>query len=181
MNLPNRITLTRIILIPFFIAAVVYDRMTIALIVFAVAMMSDGLDGMLARAMDQKTVFGTIVDPIADKLLLVSAYICLAFTHGVPPYVVIIIISRDVILVVGAVVVYMVTHDLKVRPSAVGKMTTFFQMLTVISVLISFDYSYIIWNVAAVFTAISGVDYMIKGSRLFSENHGSQHINKAQP
>jgi cardiolipin synthase len=183
MNLPNKISIARIILVPFFIACIVYSRMDIALIIFLAAVVSDGLDGLLARARNEKTKFGTIIDPLADKMLLVSAFICLSIVKSVPPdvrlppYVPIIVISRDAILVIGAILVYVVTGDINVKPSIAGKITTFFQMMTIVSILVGFKYAPLIWNVAVVMTVISAVDYINKGSKLFNEN--SNHTKKA--
>lgn len=176
MNLANKISITRIILIPLFISAIVYSRMDIALLFFTLAIISDGVDGFIARTQNQKTILGTILDPLADKLLLVSAFICLSIVKNkpsglsLPPYVPIIVISRDAIIVLGAVMIHVITDDVKVTPSVLGKVTTFFQMMTITAVLLQFKYSYIIWNSAAVLTIASGIDYIIKGSRLLSEN-----------
>jgi len=176
VNLPNKISIARIILVPFFIAAVVYSRMDIALLFFVLAIVSDAVDGLIARATGQKTKLGTIIDPIADKLLLVSAFICLSVAGSVPPesrlppYVPIIVISRDAILVIGSIIVYLITGDIKVKPSMAGKVTTFFQMMTIVAVLIKFKHSYIIWNIAVIMTVISAVGYIFKGSRLFNNN-----------
>lgn len=177
MNLANKISIARIISIPLFISAIVYSRMDIALIIFSLAIISDGLDGFIARTFKQKTRLGTILDPMADKLLLVSAYICFAMAKNIPPYlrlppyVPIIIISRDVIIVLGSIVVQLMTGDLKIKPSIIGKVTTFFQMITIVSILVKFRYSYIIWDIAVTLTVISGIDYIMKGSRMFGENH----------
>ena len=179
LNLANKISLARIILIPFFIAAIVYSKLEIALSIFTLAVISDAADGFIARTLKQKTKLGTILDPVADKLLLVSAYICLSLAGTIPaglklpPYVPIIVISRDAIIILGSVIVYVVTSDLKVSPSAVGKVTTFFQMITIVSILVQFKYSFVVWNLAVLFTILSGVDYVVKGSRLFGENHSS--------
>jgi cardiolipin synthase (CMP-forming) len=182
VNLANKISIARIILIPFFIAAVVYSRMEIALGLFILAVISDGVDGFIARTLKQKTRLGTILDPIADKLLLVSAYLSLAFATNIPsnikmpPYVPIIVISRDAIIVLGSVMIHIITGDLKVSPSAIGKITTFFQMATIISILVQFEYSFVIWNLAVAFTVFSGIDYIVKGSRLLTENNS--HLKK---
>ncbi len=173
LNLANKITIARIILIPFFIAAIVYSKLTLALFIFMFAVISDAADGFIARSLKQKTALGTILDPVADKLLLVSAYICLSLAGSIPPhlrlpaYVPIIVISRDAIIVLGSVIVYVVTNNLKVAPSWIGKITTFFQMMTIVSILVQFKYSTAMWNVTVLFTIISGIDYVIKGSRLF--------------
>ncbi len=177
MNLANKISITRIILIPFFIAAIVYSRMDIALFFFALAVISDGVDGFIARTHDQKTELGTILDPLADKLLLISAFICLSMIKSasleplLPPYVPLIVISRDVIIVLGSIMIHIITGNIKITPSAVGKITTFFQMMTIVSILVGFKYSYVVWNIAVALTVISGIDYIVKGSRVLSENH----------
>lgn len=179
MNLANKISIARIILIPFFIAAIVYSRMDIALVLFILAIISDGADGLIARALKQKTELGTILDPMADKLLLISAYICLTLVNSIPahlklpPYVPIIVISRDAIIVLGSVTIYFIKGNLKISPSVIGKITTFFQMITIVSILVQFKYSFIVWNIAVLLTIMSGMDYVIKGSRLLSENHSA--------
>jgi cardiolipin synthase len=181
LNLANKITIARIICIPFFIASIIYSRLDIALVIFIIAVISDAADGFIARTLKQKTEFGTILDPVADKLLLLSAYICLSLAGSIPEgvrlpaYVPIIVISRDVLIVLGSIMVHVVTGNLRVAPSAVGKITTFFQMITILSILLQFKYSFVIWNIAVLFTILSGIDYLIKGSRLFGENN---HLQK---
>lgn len=177
MNLANKISIARIILIPFFIASIVYGRIEVALVLFILAIISDGVDGFIARTLNQKTKLGTILDPLADKMLLLSAYICLSMASSIPgslrlpPYVPIIVISRDAIIVLGSIMIHIITGDLKVAPSAWGKITTFFQMMTIVSVLMKFDYSYVVWSITIVLTIVSGIDYVMKGSRILSENH----------
>jgi len=177
MNLANKISIARIILIPFFIAAIVYSRLNIALIFFILAIISDGADGFIARALKQKTKLGTILDPMADKLLLISAYICLSVADTIPAwlkmphYVPIIIISRDVIIVLGSVTIHLIRGELNVSPSIIGKITTFFQMITIVSILAQFRYSAILWNTAVTLTVVSGIDYIMKGSKTLSDNH----------
>jgi len=183
MNLANKISIARIVSIPFFIASIVYSRLDIALVFFMLAIISDGADGFIARALKQKTKLGTMLDPLADKLLLISAFICLSVVKNIPtglrlpPYVPIIVISRDVIIVLGSMIVYVIRGDLSISPSIVGKITTFFQMITIVSILVQFKYSHIVWNIAVLFTVISGIDYIIKGSKLLSENNN--HLKKA--
>jgi cardiolipin synthase len=177
VTLANKISITRIILIPFFITAVVYSRLDLALLVFAIAVISDGADGFIARTFNQKTQLGTILDPVADKLLLTSAYICLSIAGNIPEhlrmpaYVPIIVISRDVIIVIGSAIVYVVKGDIKVSPSVLGKITTFFQMMTIVSILVQFSYAYIVWSITILLTVASGLDYVMRGSKLLSENN----------
>jgi len=181
MNLANKISIGRIILIPFFIGSIIYGRLDFALLFFLLAIASDAIDGYIAHTQNQKTRLGAFLDPLADKMLLVSAFICLSIAKSVPadvrfpPYVPIIVISRDALIVLGSVVIYLLTGDIAIRPTLSGKLTTFFQMMTIVGVLVQFRYSFIVWNVAVVMTAVSGIDYLIMGSRLMN---GNQCISK---
>jgi len=175
VNIPNKITILRILLIPVFISLTLYSKWQWALIVFALAAVSDGLDGYLARVLMQKTEFGKLLDPIADKLLILSAFICLSVVNGLPagikppPYVPVIIISRDAIIILGALLIYFMRGELEIRPTPVSKVTTFFQMLTVVSVLLHFKFSCVLWNATVILTVISGLDYVRIGTRLLNE------------
>lgn len=174
MNWPNRLTIFRIVLVPVFVSAVMYYRLDLALYVFVLSAVTDGLDGYLARTLDQKTRFGAIIDPIADKLLNGSAYICLSMVSGLPEYltmpvyVPILVISRDVIILLGAVAIYLLSGRIDVRPTALGKVTTCFQMATIIAVLLRFSHSAWLWNTMALVTFISGIDYLRIGSAVIN-------------
>ncbi|MEA3489563.1 MAG: CDP-alcohol phosphatidyltransferase family protein [Candidatus Omnitrophota bacterium] len=171
MNWANRLTMFRIVLVPVFIIAVLYHQLVIAFVVFIVATITDGLDGYIARTRKEKTRLGAIMDPIADKMLIGSAFICFSLVTGLPEYlkmpvyVPIIVISRDVIILLGAMVIYLLTGSIKVRPTIIGKVTTFFQMFTIICVLLQFSYSCWVWNATIIITVISGLDYLRVGSR----------------
>lgn len=175
MNWANRLTISRIILVPVFITAVLYHNLNIAFIVFLVATITDGLDGYIARTRKEKTRFGAIMDPIADKMLIGSAFISFSLVTGLPDYlampvyVPIIIISRDVIILLGAAIIYLLTGGIEVRPTIIGKVTTVSQMLTIFSVLLRFVYSNWVWNIAIILTVISGLDYIRIGSREINE------------
>ncbi|MDD5747093.1 MAG: CDP-alcohol phosphatidyltransferase family protein, partial [Candidatus Omnitrophica bacterium] len=148
MNLANWISVIRILLIPFFISAVVYyspekDFLRfVALGIFLVAVISDGIDGYIARTRKMKTRLGSFLDPMADKLLLSASFVTLAVADNMsmviplPFWMPILVISRDIILTLGALLVYVINGDLKITPSPMGKMTTFFQMSTIVSVLL---------------------------------------------
>lgn len=175
MNLANKITIARILLIPFFVALVLYSRIDLALWVFLLAVLSDALDGYIARTWKQKTKLGALLDPVADKFLIISAFVCLVFVRGLPliiklpPYVPIVVISRDIIIVLGVILIYITKGDIEVRPSILGKITTFLQMLTIIFVLAQFKYAVFLWNIMVVSTVISGVEYVREGSKVLSE------------
>lgn len=184
MNLANKISVLRILLVPIFVACIVYYEpereflRVFALGIFILAVLTDALDGYIARTRKQKTELGTILDPIADKLLLVSAFICLSVAYKLPlglrlpPWVPIIIISRDAIIILGALIIQFTTGHLEVVPSVLGKMATFFQMSTVISVLLRWPFSHLVWTSAVIFTVLSGVGYIRRGSRLLNSKAG---------
>lgn len=187
INLPNKITILRVLLVPFFVASLVYyspqkDYLRfIALAIFIAAVITDGLDGYLARLKNQKTVLGTIIDPIADKILLLSAFISLAFIKSLPEavrlpaWVLIIVISRDSIILIGSGLIYITGGNFEIRPNVYGKITTFLQMLTIISLLLLLPFSRILWSLMVAFTIISGVVYITRGSRLLNS---SQPVKK---
>src|SRR5262249_21945705 len=111
---------------------------TEALIVFAIAGATDSLDGAIARLTNSRTTLGSYIDPLADKLLLVSSFLILTFLGFIPHWLAIIVISRDVIILVGFIVLYIITgRSIVVRPSFVGKASTFFQLLTVTQTLVA--------------------------------------------
>lgn len=170
MNWANRLTVLRIILVPGFIMAVLYHRLDLALAFFVFASVTDALDGYLARTLDQKTRLGATIDPIADKLLIVSAFVSLSLVSNLPEYsrmpiyVPVAIISRDVIILLGAGIIYFHNGSIEIKPTVVSKITTFFQMLTVIAVLLKFVHASWIWNIAVVLTVVSGLDYIKRGA-----------------
>jgi cardiolipin synthase (CMP-forming) len=172
MNLPNYITLVRVVLIPFFINLMIYGYYRAALVVFATACVTDALDGMIARLTHSKTELGAVLDPMADKLLIVSAFVTLVLFEMLPVWLVIIVVSRDVILVLGSLVIYFMGHDLKARPSIIGKSTTVLQLFTVTLSLVlkTFDYEVewmqVLYWTTAFFTLASGIQYVVRGTKM---------------
>ena len=172
MNLPNYITLARVVLVPFFINFMIYGYYGAALAVFVVACVTDALDGMIARLTNQKTELGAFLDPLADKLLIISAFVTLALLGMLPIWLVLIVVSRDVILVLGSLVLYFMGHQFKSRPSIFGKLTTVLQLLVVTFSLGLKTFGYemewlpvLHWTTAA-FTLVSGVQYVVRGTKI---------------
>ncbi len=173
MNFANKISTFRILSVPFFIASLIYysgDRAYlkfVALFIFILGVISDAVDGYIARKSKQYSKAGLVLDPLGDKLLLMSAFICLSlkndFPLHFPLWVTFIVISRDVMILLGSVVIYIVKQDIKISPTKWGKLTTTFQMFSVIAVLLQLRISPLLWWVAVLFTAISGVDYVKRG------------------
>jgi cardiolipin synthase len=172
MNLPNSITLIRVILIPFFVDLMIYGYCRLALLVFVIACLTDAFDGMIARLTDTKTELGAFLDPMADKLLIVSSFVTLAILTKIPVWLVIIVVSRDIILTLGSMVIYFTGHSLTIKPSILGKSTTFLQLLvvTLTLVLVAYgirsDYLRGAYWATAGFTVASGVQYVIRGMKI---------------
>jgi CDP-diacylglycerol--glycerol-3-phosphate 3-phosphatidyltransferase len=175
MTFANKVTLFRIISIPFFIACLVFytpDKEAlkyIALGIFLLAIVSDAVDGYIARAQRQKTRAGAILDPLADKALLITAFIFVYlvsrqyFAFVLPLWVLLIVISRDIIILIGSGIILITHPRARIKPTPWGKLTTFFQMMTIVSVILELKISSFLWVVASLFTFISGVDYVRRG------------------
>ena len=172
MNIPNTITLIRIILIPFFVDLMIYGYHGAALVVFIIACLTDALDGMVARLTNTRTELGAFLDPMADKLLIVTSFITLAVLGKIPIWLVIIVVSRDVILVLGSLVIHFTGRDFTIRPALVGKATTVLQFAVVAVTLVLIAYNirqdYIEWLhwTTATLTVISGVHYVMQGMKI---------------
>lgn len=175
MNIANKVSLFRILSVPFFVATLIYysperDYLRfLALAIFTLGVISDAVDGYVARKAKQQSKAGLILDPLGDKLLLIAAFICLYFITNFPAgikfplWVVLIVISRDAIILLGAVVIYLVKQNINVYPTVWGKLTTTFQMLAVIGVLAQLAFAFVLWWLAVIFTVISGMDYVRRG------------------
>lgn len=175
MNIPNFLTIFRIILTPLLVIFLINKRFEWAFMVFVMAGLSDGLDGFLARVMNQKTKIGAILDPIADKALLASSYITLAVMEIIPNWLAVTVISRDLIIVFGVVVFFLFHSGIEIKPTAISKLTTLFQLLTIFTVLASlvlgFKLKSLIWSlfiITAILTVASGLHYLYKGISMFN-------------
>lgn len=127
-NIPNSLTLFRILLIPVFVGLMLYGWYEPALVVLLGAGLTDALDGTIARAANQRTKLGMYLDPLADKLLLTSGFLTLSALHLVPLWMVILVVSRDVILLTGALLAHLTGSDVNIAPTFLGKGTTVFQL-----------------------------------------------------
>jgi len=172
VNLPNTLTVARIILIPVFITAVIYKKHQHAFFLFVLAAITDLLDGYIARVTDQKTALGTFLDPLADKLLLTSSFILFSFQAWIPLWLTITVISRDIIVVIGWLLLYMITHEVRIEPVLLGKTAIAFQLVTLALVLFSVNMPTItipkefLFVVTAALTGLSGLQYVYKGLRV---------------
>ena len=169
INIPNILTVSRILMTPLFIILLMKDLFGLALVIFSLATFTDGLDGFIARYFNQRTLMGAYLDPIADKFLLSAAFITLAILTVIPAWLTVIVISRDILIVAGIIIFAINDIKVKIRPSIVSKFTTAFQLGTIIIVLLGIYYPVVeiaelpaLWATAGL-TILSGLHYMLAG------------------
>lgn len=172
LNVPNFLTLLRIVAIPCFLILLEDLRYREALAVFVAAGITDGLDGAIARLTHTKTTLGAYLDPAADKALLVSAFIALGFMHAVPRWLVVLVICKDATIVLGYFLLFVMTQrTMAVQPSAGGKACTALQLLAVTTVLVELieptvvgaPLAAIVFYATGIVTALAGLQYMYRG------------------
>ena len=201
MTTANKITIVRILMIPAFVLMAIYYGQSVqrgeplewqrytAIVIFLVAAVSDGLDGYIARRYKQRSELGAILDPIADKGLLLSGIITLSISNWsevdpdygrFPAWFPVIVITRDAVILVGAAILHMlIGNKMKVRPSWTGKIATVLQMAAIGWVMLQLRFIPLIYIVSAagVFTLISGIIYVMDGVRqLQAEGHGNAKV-----
>jgi len=198
MTTANKITVTRIALIPVFVMMAIYYgrgvqrghprdwQRIVTIFVFLVAAASDGLDGYVARKYNQRSRLGVVLDPIADKGLLLAAIITLSFsnwTYVFPIWFPVLVITRDAVILIGTALLHYLVGEVQVRPSWVGKTATALQMVAISMVLlqwnffdktvqvlgqsVEFNFLDIPVSLAGIFTAVSGIGYVTRGIRQF--------------
>jgi len=193
MTTANKITILRILLIPFFVVETLYYtkdgnevHRLLALLSFAIAAICDGVDGYVARRYNQRSELGAILDPLADKLLLVSGVVVLSFDHSpylesVPLWLTGTIIGRDVLILIGMLVIQLMVGSVKVRPRIIGKIATVLQMAVVLWIILKWKGSWLhaLTLATAICTGISGLLYVLDGSRQLSAHPSSSPKLKA--
>jgi cardiolipin synthase len=187
LTVPNLLTVFRMVLIPVFVTMLFYQRFIVALAVFACAGLTDGLDGLLARRFDQRSQLGTVLDPIADKLMMVTAFIVLSMrsifpapvpSHlPVPFWVTIAVISRDVFIIVGAAAINIMTGFRGFRPSWLGKVNTTVQIVAIAAIMFAASFPFYsgyylptVYATVFTFAIFSGLHYIFFASKLLNED-----------
>ena len=187
VTLPNLLTIVRMALIPVFVSLLFYQKFLLALAVFVFAGITDGLDGLLARRFHQQSPLGRILDPIADKMMLVTSFVVLSM-RGVYPtplpkhlpipfWVTITVISRDVFILVGAAAINMVSGFRAFHPSFLGKLSTVVQIGAIAIVILAAQtrvgtgyYLPSVYTLVFAFTLLSGIHYVFFVSRLLNDD-----------
>lgn len=186
MTTANKVTIFRMLLIPFFVVLALYYVKTgregfrlMAILAFGIASICDGVDGYIARHYNQRSELGAILDPLADKLLLVSGVVLFSFNNAphfgnIPLWLTGTIIGRDLMILVGLVVIHVTIGKVKVRPRVMGKIATVFQMICIVWLLLKWDVAlkplwFTVWTLgAAICTGISGLLYVWDGMKQLS-------------
>lgn len=189
ITVPNLISFLRMALIPVFASLLYYGYSASALAVFLIAGASDGIDGFIARRFKQESELGTIIDPIADKLLMTAAFIILTMPNvlqparhlPVPFWVTAAVIGRDVLIITVAGAINIMTGFRGFKPSWLGKASTFVQVIAVGLILLSpvTGYSFYlpsVYTIVALFAAVSGLHYIFHVARLMKEDAGGQSV-----
>jgi CDP-diacylglycerol--glycerol-3-phosphate 3-phosphatidyltransferase len=191
MTTANKITILRILLVPFFIVQMIYYEESgdefnrlLALVSFAVAALSDGLDGFIARRCHQRSELGAVLDPLADKFLLVSGIILLSIKNPhleqIPVWMTGTVVGRDLIILVGLTVIHYTVGKFTVRPRLIGKVATVLQMVVVLWLLLKWNSHWArIWTIsAALCTGLSGILYLLDGIRQLNASPSSAPAEK---
>lgn len=168
LTLANKITITRIVAIPVFVVLMITDTPRwIPVTLFTLTVLTDALDGFVARTRKQQTELGRFLDPLADKLLLIAALLVLALHHMIPFWVWVVVISRDIIIALGWTLIYILTDSATVEPRWAGKITTVLQMAFALAALAGAPDPWLaaLRHIMIAATVVSGVDYVVVGSR----------------
>ncbi len=176
MNIPNFLSLLRIILVPVVVIFLIQGSYGKALFTFAVAGLTDALDGALARLLSSQTVLGSYLDPIADKLLLTASFVTLSILGIIPSWLTVIVISRDFIILLGIAILTMISVPYVISPALVGKVTTALQIGTIFLALsfqafshdVSYDWIRILCWLTGLFTVASGLTYITRGIKIIN-------------
>ena len=179
-TIPNALTVARILCTPLFIVLFLNGRYMAALSMFALAGVSDALDGFLARVLSQRSALGAMLDPLADKVLLTASFICLASADWLPVWLAVTVVSRDVLILVGVALLSFWGQDmrLRIRPSALSKITTACQMFLILAAFgrarglfagsLDEAFAVLVWLTAAL-TIASGGHYVARGLAMFGK------------
>ena len=169
LNFPNILTLMRILLLPCFAAALIYGSYRLSLLIFIISALTDLFDGFLARTRNETTKIGGILDPLADKFLLVTSFIIMSIKGWIPVWLTITVLSRDIIIVAGWLILSFISGFSSAAPSMMGKVAVFSQFILIgvvlflINVSTAFSVPDIVMLPVALLTAISGDSISLQG------------------
>lgn len=169
LNIPNSLTILRILLIPVIVGLLVYEHVEYALVTLVIAALTDALDGTIARIANQRTRFGAYLDPLADKLLLMTTFVTCSLLEMVPVWSVLLVVSRDAILLTGTLLAHLTRTAIDASPTILGKATTLFQATYIILVLTLAAQGldpvllFPLLLTMSLLTILSGLHYIVRG------------------
>ena len=173
-NIPNLLTMLRIVLTPVFAFLLLTDKYLAALIIIVIASITDFLDGQIARRFNMQTAFGRLLDPIADKILVFCSVVALMIKFNFPLWIGLIIIGRDIVILIGGLLFLKKDKRKAIAPNVFGKISTIFQLTTITIFIVASVYSYyalwidILLYLTVLMTIVSGISYIIKGYNVLS-------------
>lgn len=188
LTFANQLTILRMIFIPCFVLLIIYGHPGLATMVFVLAAVTDALDGLLARVFKQKTVLGSYLDPMADKLLLTAAFVTLTvpsmpLAAHIPIWLTVTSISRDILIALSALIIHLQTGHSKFPPSLLGKCTTAMQLLTVGFCMLA---NFIEWSrvllflpsvyITLIFTVVSGLHYFYRSVKIIEQYQKAEGV-----
>jgi cardiolipin synthase len=179
VNLPNLITLGRILLVPVIIWAITSGQMAVAFVLFFIAGVSDAVDGFLAKRFDMRSEIGALLDPLADKCLLVSIYVALGITGDVPRWLVILVVSRDIIIIGAVIVSWLVDRPVPMKPLMVSKLNTVAQVVYAGLVLFALGFGFVVTPFDIILMAIVTLLTLLSVSFYLVE--WVRHMNTFEP
>jgi cardiolipin synthase len=177
LNIPNLITLGRILLVPVVVWAMASNAMGIAFALFLLAGVSDGVDGFLAKRFNMVTELGAYLDPLADKALIVSIYLTLGINGDIPRWLVILVVSRDILIVGGIILSWLMGKPLKIKPLLVSKLNTVAQIVFACVVLGSLGFHYEVAQLKLVLMGLVAVTTLLSIAYYLAE--WVRHMNSA--
>ncbi len=188
LTLPNFLTFLRIIAVPIFLILISNQHFGAGLVLFMAAGITDTVDGVIARLTDSKSSLGASLDPLADKLLLVSSFVILTWLAVIPSWLMILVLTRDVVILVGYLVIYFLVTPIEVSPTPVGKLNTFLEMLTIGFALVTLarpdmtmvTANRVAWYLTAATITISGVHYVYNGLLWYQRQGATGAVEAAQ-
>jgi|YelNatPaOPRAMG01_1025707.scaffolds.fasta_scaffold01581_13 cardiolipin synthase len=169
MTIPNVLSIFRLLTTFLFLSFVIKERFNLALFIFVFQGLSDLLDGLIARTFKSKSDLGAFLDPLADKFMLVSSYLVLAYKNIIPRWVTLIVVFRDFFVLLGFLILYNLSYQSVPRPRLLGKICTALEVITIFYVLWSDRgrYQFYFFYLTGLFALLSGLDYLFSGIRLF--------------
>lgn len=187
LTLPNFLTLLRIAAVPVFLICVTSGQYAAALALFLAAGITDAIDGALARALESRSAIGASLDPLADKLLVLSSFLSLTWYGVLPAWLFILVATRDVVILGGYLVLYFFAEPMEVAPSTISKVNTFLGMLTIGFALLTLArpdlpmaaVNWLLWYLTAATTAASGLHYVYTGL-LWLQAYGNRNPHSSQ-